>query len=1178
MNDSSQQNQSVFPFVLLAVLSAVAIFDATTPLDTLRPPQPDRQDKLDEEFKIERAIDSRVWQDPFARGGFIEGDVRDEALPKLSKSDGESVLVLSVFMSGQLRASARENRSRRRYAIHQGMSHAGYRAMHPGTVYAIDLEMNCDESIPVGIEIFETDLLSPRWYTDQVKVKGSDEISVTFGGDSEDRFRGSFHKVVVVYLRSGDMGQDPFGTLQHAHKKLKECEFINDSGLDVTFRAIGPVDSGQVYDFLEKVEKDSEQHLNRNSELDQIPNAFEHLIGESLKDPVLSPVEPEKDGEDVLYVFSPIATADFETLRGQAANPDKSFEGFEPAAAKSLKDRFKQLKVARGWLAHFSNTRYIRTIHNDSSVLGEIVRELQLRQVIADEEDLGKVALIVESDTRYGRAMPVNFLKGARQVLGGENFNESFRTRMNELRVFPYISGLDGNVPELSKPKPEDETGTSMYPGMGNSTMLVPSKVDWQDPLPDGYHQVDYVRRLARKIIEQSRSADRPIRAIGILGTDVYDKLLLMRALKPLLGEVVFFTTDLDARLWYSSELRFTRNLIVGSSHPLGFNSGIQRFVPPFRDSYQASLFVSVLAATNTLVHPYEIERYEPQVFEISNDGPVYLRGGNYRRFDDNDTIPEGIPLFDTSQPNYQNRALVSWTVGFVLMWILIDCFNRTVKRRYCIDLDLDEKRQVKVGPYKYLKYILCTFFVIGTIAFLSIGTKDFEPVYIFRGISAWPSFCLNIFGATLAACYCIFITKTRIEAGNRVLDGVSDVLKLEEHEGKSSIRSRSKLLELMSMQNGYTGFLSFLVAASAYGYTMQWCVQEGMLGDKWGWFLAPIVLLVGWIAFGLYKSIGSFYDFLDIYQKRKDQARERKTKPAVAGDHENEDVIKETKPKQDDLDRSQTTKAFVSLVNDPWKIRVFALPLALLMTLTFAWAVSSGYNYLPLRTFTFKIAFEMSQLLQVGTMLTLLSYVVYEAVWVTAVILNLIRRTKAELLWDDADLLKHQELTKPDEKEGTEDLRKRLEAAKLNRATRCIRFVSELTEVPNRYLTYPFIVLLVYFISQSTDFEGWAWSEFRLVFAASLFGICLVPAALMRMSALYLRRLILQEYTDSKLKDAVGREPPDEMDLVDGLRSIRRGAYAPFVNQPIVYAILTPLGGLGTFALFKLLLESLSV
>ena len=67
---------------------------------------------------------------------------------------------------------------------------------------------------------------------------------------------------------------------------------------------------------------------------------------------------------------------------------------------------------------------------------------------------------------------------------------------------------------------------------------------DAVERVPEGRAQYDYLRRLRRPIEELGN-----VSAIGVVGSDVYDKLLVLRALKPYFPDCVFFTTDLDDSL-----------------------------------------------------------------------------------------------------------------------------------------------------------------------------------------------------------------------------------------------------------------------------------------------------------------------------------------------------------------------------------------------------------------------------------------------------------------------------------------------------------------------------------------------------------------------------------------------------------------------------------------------------
>ena len=78
---------------------------------------------------------------------------------------------------------------------------------------------------------------------------------------------------------------------------------------------------------------------------------------------------------------------------------------------------------------------------------------------------------------------------------------------------------------------------------------------------PEGTSQLDYVRALATRIQDEGEGA----KAIGILGSDPYDALLILKALRPAFPYAIFFTVDLDARHLHASEYKWTRNMVIAS-------------------------------------------------------------------------------------------------------------------------------------------------------------------------------------------------------------------------------------------------------------------------------------------------------------------------------------------------------------------------------------------------------------------------------------------------------------------------------------------------------------------------------------------------------------------------------------------------------------------------------------
>jgi hypothetical protein len=96
------------------------------------------------------------------------------------------------------------------------------------------------------------------------------------------------------------------------------------------------------------------------------------------------------------------------------------------------------------------------------------------------------------------------------------------------------------------------------------------------------------LRRLSQQIDQLDkdlRREKRRIEAIGVLGSDVTDKLVLLRVLRRQFLQALFFTTDYDAPLRRAAELAWTRNLIVASSFGPVLHQSIQREIPAFHSS-----------------------------------------------------------------------------------------------------------------------------------------------------------------------------------------------------------------------------------------------------------------------------------------------------------------------------------------------------------------------------------------------------------------------------------------------------------------------------------------------------------------------------------------------------------------------------------------------------------------
>ncbi len=298
------------------------------------------------------------------------------------------------------------------------------------------------------------------------------------------------------------------------------------------------------------------------------------------------------DEPDSLAVFSPFATIRDEKLRRATGE-------HEP----------------RGGAPIDFGVPLERTPVTDDVLMDAIVRELEERGF--DREAGNRFFLISEWDSQYGRDIRNAF----KASLIDRGFKNSY------LQWYSYLRGLDGVSSGEASGAPS---------AAGNTDK------------PDGPSQLDSLRRQVERIIEEAhqpsgmtvseehqtapeprereRSArsDREVHAaqpsavggtsatsfasvsnpeggriaIGIVGSDEYDKLLVLQALRPAFPDVLFFTTDLDARFAHPSQIQWTRNLVVASSYGL-FQKESQASTAPFRNAYTSSVFAACRRALN---------------------------------------------------------------------------------------------------------------------------------------------------------------------------------------------------------------------------------------------------------------------------------------------------------------------------------------------------------------------------------------------------------------------------------------------------------------------------------------------------------------------------------------------------------------------------------------------------
>ncbi|MGE8185833.1 hypothetical protein [Pseudomonas sp. NPDC086278] len=511
------------------------------------------------QFQAQLPIEARLWQDPFDALERYRKKLVDSKSDQADQLCGSAIVqhpnedtpdIMVALVEGGPYADEVERRRRIRYALLAGFKNSNRVPDQEQFIQCLKLAGDLSTDLPTKTNFIDIP------YETFVDNPLDPPLNV-------ENTTGLPRRTLVLWLKQDALNTEPLKMLDRLNKTLNtqlhsgctpgDCPERADDADDAELKVIGPATSTVLRDMFKE-----ESHGGAKANIE---------------------------------IYSPLATADNQTLE----------RGLKTLSS-SLPDR-KRMKL-------------LRTVSDDGTMMQLLLEELKLRHVDpatglrcnkGSLQRVGstctesgfpradRVALISEWDSFYSRALIESFKA---QVVDDANLrDDKEKAVVNQwILRFSYLRGLDGRLPEEAASSDKSATvDTGKNKADANKIDLSPLEK------ADGNSQLDYLRRLADHIASEDaryrRNGESGIGAIGILGVDAYDKLLVLQALKSRLPYKVYFSTDLDARMLQRGQAETTRNLVLAAPYGLTLTRALQQDVPPFRDSLQTSVFVSVLAA-----------------------------------------------------------------------------------------------------------------------------------------------------------------------------------------------------------------------------------------------------------------------------------------------------------------------------------------------------------------------------------------------------------------------------------------------------------------------------------------------------------------------------------------------------------------------------------------------------
>jgi len=934
-------------------------------------------------------------------------------------------------------------------------------------------------------------------------------------------------KVLLLWLDAAYYSKTPY---EHFMELISTLSDDSDTRKKLRLAILGPAGSGGLHALIKNAEsKDGATHSN------QVQALYD-------------------SGVAGLHILSPNATVANDRLY---ADPDAC----ENNSQTCLENRFSVSKCIAGQFCLTFN----RTIHSDDRLMSELTDELKFRGI---DDVHSHVILLSELDTSFGRALPVSFTE---KFCDYENETDKYSCK-EHIHAFTYLRGIDGVAPGSIA-----DIGLSSSKSSETKKPDAPSSTAESIRRPIGAGQFDYLRRIADEIVQMDKDFrkfnGKGIRAIGVLGSDVYDKLLILHALRSRLMGVTFFTTDLDAQFLHPSEYGWARNMVIASSFGLKLTDKLQGSTPPFRDSYQTSVYFSAglaLKLSNEYLHQkksvekkpdhdhahtenHAVEHVDktksindffnvmvnlpiglrPLLFEVGRNGAVPLspkdaqaepalqratNGSSVHSHVINECEP---PLQCALHPrvNKQDKAPALALVIAVLLLALLALGQLNARARY------------------QLYWLAGGLMVLISVSAIGVwcSSNHEEPFIMLAGVSIWPTEIINSLTFILSL-YFVCISKRALdsnylEIGHRYLlfaridntrndKGVPLSMATISYHIPHEKKDWIYLIVIMLLVSAVlVATLPFTIAYE-YIYVMLF-IWGGVLGIWFGaiYKYVPVAKINQWHS--------------DLEQQKIDSAIQNTKVPIQEfwksyGEYGSQ--------------RNRFLRACTIVL-------IFQAFISIVFTLF-------GLEAPPLRgTFT-QVVDSVITVLSLLGMLFVLFYMVDATRLCIAWIKGLTENTYN---WGDT---------------GVEKLVQDLNVPRQYAIYWLkLHMIAERTGEVGKLIFYPFIIIILMLFSRINYFDDWGFPQSLAIITSSLIAIALYTAIKLRQEAEKVRGEFMDILNMDKLTVGGNISLDDKPtltqidELLDNISELRKGAFQPILEQPLVKASLLLLGGVGLSA-----------